>query len=682
MVGSLALVGFVLTGSSSCLTNPSGPEEPKPIDTQEQGAVGGTPSVDQGRGGETADGADTDAHPGGHPTAEAGRADDRTDDADWVPYASDSCPRDQNPAQAHEDNDGLGDACDNCPELANFSQRDQDDDGLGDASDPELGSPDLGLAPDDRGLQPEPDPGPNGGDFRDGAQRFRPDRPGVLQTCNAAVFSDQGRGTGEVCDNDRCVVLTCANVARLQSEAGCEFFSAELPNDAFAPLDGDAAIPAALIPEVMVPQGPGGIAPPVLSTVYSRVEDEHPQSVRNRLGLATDFEVGPSQAGIYLIPHATAVDRATNVLRAGAIRVNPTQPIVAAQHNLVCCGYNRTSDASLLLPTQAWGDAYFALGTPTYDFAPGALGIPQTIGVVAGREALTVTLRSQGGSRLPDPVPAPQVSRNNADLRAQLRPHDILPREPQRTAVERRGDFTGLRITADHPFQVVSGHERSRMPGDPDACDRLETHRTPAVTWGREFSRLPAIPRGAGARGERTFWQIQAETAGTIITSTVDLDDLNLGLPSFAEITPCLALRAGASSFEPGAGLRGELSMRPPSGLNATSPIQVIGIMGGSETSGLIGASDNDGDPSAYTAPPVEQWSRSAAVYVKPTHGSAAIRVVSPAGMSFRMSGQVIEGLVGQGIAGTPYVVVQIPPFFGPMTLDADEPFFAALFLI
>ncbi|MSP71834.1 MAG: hypothetical protein EXR76_06585 [Myxococcales bacterium] len=200
MVRPLALVGCVLAGSSSCLTTPASPEEPKPVNIQEQGAVGGTPSVDQGRGGETADAADTD---------------------------------------------GVSDELENCPIDAN------------------------------RGLQPEPDLGPNGGDFHDGAQRCRAVRPGVLQTCNAAVFSDQG----------------CA----------------------------------------------------------------------------------------------------TNGLRAGAIRVNATQPIVAAQHNLVCCGYNRTSDASLLLPTSARGDTYFALGTPTCDFAPAALGIPQTIGVVAGREALTVT---------------------------------------------------------------------------------------------------------------------------------------------------------------------------------------------------------------------------------------------------------------------------------------------------
>jgi len=48
---------------------------------------------------------------------------------------ADNCPAVDNPDQADDDEDGIGNACDNCRALANPSQRDSDGDGLGDACD-------------------------------------------------------------------------------------------------------------------------------------------------------------------------------------------------------------------------------------------------------------------------------------------------------------------------------------------------------------------------------------------------------------------------------------------------------------------------------------------------------------------------------------------------------------------
>jgi len=59
---------------------------------------------------------------------------------DHVAYPSqlelaDNCPAVDNPDQADDDEDGIGNACDNCRAVANPSQRDSDGDGLGDACD-------------------------------------------------------------------------------------------------------------------------------------------------------------------------------------------------------------------------------------------------------------------------------------------------------------------------------------------------------------------------------------------------------------------------------------------------------------------------------------------------------------------------------------------------------------------
>lgn len=57
-------------------------------------------------------------------------------DEDNVPFGSDNCPNDYNPAQSDVDVDGVGDVCDNCVNDSNPDQMDRDHDGMGDVCDP------------------------------------------------------------------------------------------------------------------------------------------------------------------------------------------------------------------------------------------------------------------------------------------------------------------------------------------------------------------------------------------------------------------------------------------------------------------------------------------------------------------------------------------------------------------
>ena len=56
-------------------------------------------------------------------------------DGDGICGLVDNCPQENNPDQADGDDDGKGDACDNCPEESNPDQADGDGDGWGDACD-------------------------------------------------------------------------------------------------------------------------------------------------------------------------------------------------------------------------------------------------------------------------------------------------------------------------------------------------------------------------------------------------------------------------------------------------------------------------------------------------------------------------------------------------------------------
>jgi hypothetical protein len=119
---------------------------------------------------------------------------------------TDNCPGIDNPNQADDDEDGVGNVCDNCRAVPNPSQRDADGDGLGDACDncPETPNPDQ--ADGDR-------------DGRGNACDQCPLDPGEGDAtgCPCAVLDCDDVN---VCTTDVCTVgVGCENIAAVSIDA-------------------------------------------------------------------------------------------------------------------------------------------------------------------------------------------------------------------------------------------------------------------------------------------------------------------------------------------------------------------------------------------------------------------------------------------------------------------------------
>jgi hypothetical protein len=155
--------------------------------------------------------------------ADVDNPDQADDDEDGVGDACDVCPAVPDAGQADGDGDGIGDACDVCPALAGPDQSDADEDGVGDACDSCLDVPNLdqhdgdgdglGDACDDCPSVADPAQSDGDGDGRGDACDACPAVAGEpLEPsgcpCGQVVCDD-----GDVCTTDSCEVgVGCQHV--------------------------------------------------------------------------------------------------------------------------------------------------------------------------------------------------------------------------------------------------------------------------------------------------------------------------------------------------------------------------------------------------------------------------------------------------------------------------------------
>src|SRR5690606_14242186 len=82
-----------------------------------------------------------------------------------------------------------------------------------------------------------------------------------------------------------------------------------------------------------------------------------------------------------------------STLTQNGYRVVSTQPVVAYQFNPLCCNYNFTNDASLLLPTSALTENYTFLSYEVWKPQGSATSYAATLTVIGTESNTDVTVR-------------------------------------------------------------------------------------------------------------------------------------------------------------------------------------------------------------------------------------------------------------------------------------------------
>lgn len=548
---------------------------------------------------------------------------------------------------------------------------------------------------------------------------------GRPQECNqeGTAFVDL-----EACQGgSRCEAGACLNRCELatltQSYIGCEYWAVEMENhllydeteteiplDQFPPFaivlantsdDYDAQItvweeegkPATAVGARLV-----GTDVPQPGLQYVTVNSEVVNAAGQRIGPIID---GPAQDLILprgaimtlVLPHRRIPFGETSLLKMG-YRVSSTQPVVAYQFNPLCCNYNYTNDASLLLPTGALTSNYMFLGYAVWAGTSNArLAEPFSptltiIGTQPDTEVVIKLATPKGANRpYTDLIYAPSSARivgpdTTGTIRATLQPHDVLNIAGRGAApVE---DLTGARVTANKPLAVFGGHSCAFAPFDRAACDHMEDQLFPSETWGQRFVLAPLKlrnPVAATSRREGTYWKFVAQQDNTTVEVNTSLvPGPEMFRPADEGVKSCSELSTDPTSgvFTLNAGQTCEFGTRKTVIAQANRPVLVGAFLSGQQSVKEDAAfGDHAGDPSFFLVPPEEQYRSSYSFLTPATYFQSYVTVTMLAGFGVQLDNQSIDltQLDFEELPAEGFVRAHIPLEPGPHTMSADVPF-------
>ncbi len=516
------------------------------------------------------------------------------------------------------------------------------------------------------------------------------------------------------CDGDElcsgaglCRSRQCAAAEQTRSYLGCDYVSTDLPNWAWYPAGGTPDSPLGVVvanPSLAEPVrvtvlAPGGelatlvaeveIAPPVVAlgtapvTVRSEVRGVDGAVLEQGVDSADALEVPPGGMAVLLLRNHGAVD--TTGVRRHAWRVSTSAPVAAYQFGPYCCNYTFSNDASLLLPVAALGTEYVHVGVPAWadratpDGEPGSAA-PATLSLVGTAPDTDVTVVLPPGVEV-EPDADGRVRVAAGVVEATLQPDDVLTLVTPRAEARREGelpvgrDLSGAHISATAPVAAFSGHLCSYYPQDQGACDHLEEQLFPTDTWGTRFVAAPAVLRAAlpDSATEATFWKIVARDAGTRVEFSVPYDDLDARPPGFAGVPDCRDHLEGPRTLVLGAGATCELGTRLGFGLEATAPIEVLGIISGADSTGF--GTTHSGDPAIFLLPPERQLRTQYAFLAPTTFFNDYVTVTAFAGASVELDGTPVDLADAVAVPGTDRVFKHIRIEDGPHQLTGDRAF-------
>ena len=544
------------------------------------------------------------------------------------------------------------------------------------------------------------------------------------QRCDQA--GERYEDLGVCAEGTRCEEGACLNRCQLaeqtRSYIGCEYWAVELENhllynetrnplpperqppfaivlantsttyDARVTVFEDAEVVAQAVPSRLVGSDIGmpGLE---LVTVSSEVVNAQGQRIQAITGQIKDIALPRGAIMTLIMPHKRIPFGQTSLTRA-AYKVVSDQPVVAYQFNPLCCNYNFTNDASLLLPKGALTENYMFLGYAVWAGAETRLDRPYsaTLTVMATEPdtQVSVTLRQPKGMGRPFSgviYPKSDARIEGPDeqgvMRVTLQPHEVL--NVGGTGKAPVEDLTGARVQADKPVAVFGGHTCAFVPFNRAACDHMESQLFPMETWGRRFVLSPLKlrnPNNQASSREGTYWKFVARQDNTVISVGKDLSVSNgsvLG-PADEGVAPCAERSDDPKTgvFRLNAGQTCEFGTRDLLFATASEPIMVGAFLSGQQSvkpDAQFG--DRAGDPAFFLVPPEEQYRTSYSFLTPKTYFQSYVTITIQPGFSVLLDGRPVnpkdfdyEERLDQSI-----IRAHIPLDPGPHSIESVVPF-------
>ena len=324
---------------------------------------------------------------------------------------------------------------------------------------------------------------------------------------------------------------------------------------------------------------------------------------------------------------------ASRFVADGAYRLRSTQPVTVYQYNPLEYQKNGTfsytNDASLLMPTNVWGDDTFVVARNT------VLGVPGVYSVIGQADDTTVTLTPSATGK--NVVAGGGVAANGTgvvvigegDVLQVLSGFGVI--DPQKGDST---DLTGTRVVSDKPVMVHGAHACTYVPHTIPACDHLEEINLPFNNLAKEY--LVTSPLVKAPNKEPTLKARIVRVIATTDATTLAYDPPQDGAP---------AALAKVGDYA-------EFSTDKDFKITANFKIAVSEYMIGQNGGG--GA----GDPAMTIGVPIEQYRSSYSFHAPTNYESSFANITAPTGAVITIDGQAVGGF--QAIGGTGFAGVRV----------------------
>jgi phage baseplate assembly protein gpV len=387
------------------------------------------------------------------------------------------------------------------------------------------------------------------------------------------------------------------------------------------------------------------------AVVVSNVSDQDATITITRGGNQVVQQVAPKNTvQVITLPWVATLKQtgASKLVVDGAYRLRSTQPVTVYQYNPLeyqkAGSFSYTNDASLLMPTNVWGQETVVVTRNTLN------GLPGVYAVVARADNTKVELTPSATGKI---VQAGGGVAANGTGIVMLSEGDVL----QVLSAAGGGgpdisDLTGTRVVSDKPVQVIGAHACSYVPYNITACDHLEEFNLPLDNLAKDY-----IVSTPFVKAPNQNPQIKARMVRVIATTdatTITYDPPQPGAP---------AALAKAGDYA-------EIQTDKDFQISANFKIAVSEYMLGQAAGG------GTGDPAMTISVPTAQYRGDYSFHAPTNYESNFANITAPDGTKVLIDGVMVQGFMAIGATGFGVARVQLSNNGdGNHTITGDQDF-------